>query len=67
MGNPDRYYRALPEQLNRRIRNELNAEVIPSTKDDLPMVPKFFLEAKGLDGSASVWLGGRHTIMVLQE
>ncbi|CRG92847.1 hypothetical protein PISL3812_09918 [Talaromyces islandicus] len=53
-GNPDRYYGARPEQLDRRIRDELFAEVIPSKQDDLPMAPNFFLEAKGPDGSASV-------------
>jgi len=30
-GNPDIYYGTRPEQLNRRIRDELNSYVIPST------------------------------------
>ncbi|CRG82659.1 hypothetical protein PISL3812_00003 [Talaromyces islandicus] len=53
-GNPDRYYGARPEQLDRRIRDELYAEIIPSTQNDLPMAPNYFLEVKGPDGSASV-------------
>ena len=53
-GNPDRFYGARPEQLDRRIRNELNGRIIPSTQDDLPMVPNFFLAAKGPDGNAAV-------------
>jgi len=48
------YYGARPEQLDRRIGNEFSGHIIPSTQDDLPMAPKFFLAAKGLDGSAAV-------------
>ncbi|PGH28523.1 hypothetical protein GX50_08733 [[Emmonsia] crescens] len=51
---PDHFYGARPEQLNRQIRNELSDYIIPSTQDDLPMVPNFFLEAKGPDGSLAV-------------
>jgi hypothetical protein len=53
-GNPDRYHGARPEQLNRQIRIELNDQIVPSTQHDLPIVPNFFLAAKGPDGSASV-------------
>ena len=53
-GNPDRFYGARPEQLDRRIWNELSSRIIPSTQDDLPMVPNFFLAAKGPDGNAAV-------------
>ncbi|EED21222.1 conserved hypothetical protein [Talaromyces stipitatus ATCC 10500] len=53
-GNPDRYYGARPEQLNRRIRSELEDQIVPSTQHDLPIAPNFFLAAKGPDGSASV-------------
>ncbi|KAL9127755.1 MAG: hypothetical protein Q9175_007672 [Cornicularia normoerica] len=53
-GNPDIYYGARPEQLDRRVRNELRGHIIPSTQDDLPMAPNFFLAAKGPDGSAAV-------------
>jgi hypothetical protein len=52
--NPDRYHGARPEQLDRRIRNELSGQVIPSTQHDLPIVPNFLLAAKGPDGSAAV-------------
>lgn len=53
-GNPDLYYGARPEQLSRRIRTELNGHVVPSTQHDLPVVPNFFLAAKGPDGSSAV-------------
>jgi hypothetical protein len=53
-GNPDRYYGARPEQLDRRIRSELDDQIVPSTQHDLPIAPNFFLAAKGPDGSASV-------------
>jgi hypothetical protein len=53
-GNPDIYYGARPEQLDRRVRDELSGHIIPSTQDDLPIVPNFFLAVKGPDGSAAV-------------
>ena len=53
-GNPDIYYGARPEQLDRRVRDELSGHIIPSTQDDLPVAPNFFLAAKGPDGSAAV-------------
>jgi hypothetical protein len=53
-GNPDRYCGARPEQLDRRIRSELDDQIVPSTQHDLPIAPNFFLAAKGPDGSASV-------------
>ncbi|RYP27975.1 hypothetical protein DL767_007440 [Monosporascus sp. MG133] len=53
-GNPDRYYGARPEQLDRQIRTELSGYVLPSTQQDLPIVPNFFLAAKGPDGSLAV-------------
>ena len=53
-GNPDRYYGARPEQLNREIRTELGSQIIPSTQHDLPTAPNFFLAAKGPDGSIAV-------------
>jgi hypothetical protein len=53
-GKPDLFYGARPEQLNRRIRNDLSGHIIPSTQEDLPIAPNFFLEAKGPDGSAAV-------------
>ncbi|PGH35907.1 hypothetical protein GX50_01232 [[Emmonsia] crescens] len=51
---PDHFYGTCPKQLNRQIRNELSDHIIPSTQDDLPMMPNFFLEAKGPDGSLAV-------------
>ncbi|MCJ1313685.1 hypothetical protein MMC25_007364 [Agyrium rufum] len=53
-GNPDLYYGARPEQLDRRVRDELSGHIIPSTQDNLPMAPNFFLAAKGPDGSLAV-------------
>ncbi|KAL1952989.1 hypothetical protein VTO42DRAFT_3785 [Malbranchea cinnamomea] len=51
---PDHFYGARPEHLHRQICNELSNHIIPSTQDDLPMLPNFFLEAKGPDGSLAV-------------
>ncbi|EEP76022.1 predicted protein [Uncinocarpus reesii 1704] len=51
---PDHFYGARPEQLNHQIRNHLSHHIIPSTQDDLPIVPNFFLEAKGPDGSLAI-------------
>jgi hypothetical protein len=53
-GNPDVYYGARPEQLNRKIREELGGRIVPSTQHDLPIAPNFFLAAKGPDGSLAV-------------
>ncbi|RJE22369.1 hypothetical protein PHISCL_05311 [Aspergillus sclerotialis] len=47
---PDCLYGAQPEQLNLEIRKNLSNQIIPSTQDDLPIAPNFFLEAKGPDG-----------------
>jgi len=53
-GNPDIYYGARPEQLDRRVRDTISKHIIPSTQDDLPICPNFFLAAKGPDGSLAV-------------
>lgn len=53
-GNPDLYYGARPEQLKRTVRSELNKTIMPSTQQDLPIVPNFSLAVKGPDGSLSV-------------
>ncbi|KAF2966462.1 hypothetical protein GQX73_g7086 [Xylaria multiplex] len=53
-GNPDLYYGARPEQLDLRVRKQLGKQIVPSTQHDLPVVPNFFLNVKGQDGSASV-------------
>ncbi|CAJ2508606.1 Uu.00g136320.m01.CDS01 [Anthostomella pinea] len=52
--NPDRYYGARPEQLDRQVRAELHGSITPSTQHDLPIVPNFFLGAKGPEGSPAV-------------
>nr|KMM69766.1 hypothetical protein CPAG_06080 [Coccidioides posadasii RMSCC 3488] len=51
---PDHFFGARPEQLNRSIREALSDRIIPSTQDNLPMAPNFFVEAKGPDGSLAV-------------
>jgi hypothetical protein len=51
---PDLYYGARPEQLDRKVRQDLERYIIPSTQHDLPIIPTFSLEAKGSDGSLSV-------------
>ncbi|KXX77155.1 hypothetical protein MMYC01_207569, partial [Madurella mycetomatis] len=53
-GNPDRYYGARPEQLDREVRTKLGDRIIPSTQHDLPIAPNFSLAAKGPDGSSAV-------------
>jgi hypothetical protein len=40
--------------LSRQVRTELGGRIIPSTQHDLPMLPNFFLAAKGPDGSLAV-------------
>lgn len=52
--NPDLYYGARPDQLNRNIRDQLNKHIIPSTMEDKPIAPNFFLEVKGPDDLAAV-------------
>ncbi|KAL9616393.1 MAG: hypothetical protein Q9160_008747 [Pyrenula sp. 1 TL-2023] len=53
-GNPDIYYGARPEQLDRRVRDDLSGLIIPSTEENLPILPNFFLAVKGPDGSLAV-------------
>jgi hypothetical protein len=36
------------------VRDALSRHIIPLTQDDLPIVPNFFLEVKGPDGSVAV-------------
>lgn len=52
--SPDLCYRALPEQLNRNIREQLINHIVPSTMEDKPMAPDCYLEVKGPEGSAAV-------------
>lgn len=53
-GNPDRYYGAQPEQLQREIRDVLSGQIVPSTQKGLPLAPNFVLQVKGPDGTAAV-------------
>lgn len=50
-GNPDVYYGARPEQLDRRVRDQLGDQIIPSRQGDLPIAPNFFLAVKGPNGT----------------
>jgi len=52
--NPDLYYSARPKQLDQRVRTKLHHRIVPSTQEDLPILPNFFLSVKGLDGSTAV-------------
>ena len=51
---PDRFYGAPPYQLHRQIRQEISNQIIPLTQNNLPIVPNFFLEAKGPDRTPAV-------------
>jgi hypothetical protein len=51
---PDLYWGVPPEQIDRRVRQDLNHQIVPSTKDTYPAAPNFFLEVKGPDGSAAI-------------
>ncbi|KAF5724931.1 hypothetical protein FMUND_322 [Fusarium mundagurra] len=51
---PDHYHGARPEQLHKEVRRALDNHIVPSTQDDLPVLPNNFVEVKGPDGSLSV-------------
>ncbi|KAF4468245.1 hypothetical protein FALBO_4864 [Fusarium albosuccineum] len=51
---PDLYYGARPEQLHKEVRRALDDHIVPSTQEDLPILPNNFVEVKGPDGSLSV-------------
>ncbi|KID93794.1 hypothetical protein MAJ_10229, partial [Metarhizium majus ARSEF 297] len=51
---PDLYHGARPEQLHKEVRRALDNHIVPSTQDDLPVLPNNFVEVKGPDGSLSV-------------
>lgn len=63
--NPNLYYGARSDQLDRNIRDQLNKHIIPSTMEDKPMASNFFLEVKGPDGLAAA--AQRQAIMTLLE
>ncbi|KPA41264.1 hypothetical protein FLAG1_05881 [Fusarium langsethiae] len=48
---PDLYHRARPEQLHKEVRRALDNHIVPSTQDDLPVLPNNFVEVKGPDGA----------------
>ena len=52
--NPDLYYGARPEELDHRIRKQLGGHIVPSTQEDLPILPNYFVEVKGPDGTPAV-------------
>ena len=54
MAKPDLYYGSRPEQLDRRVRQQLNAHIIPSKQDELPLAPNFLLVVKGPHGNLQV-------------
>ena len=51
---PDFYDGVRPEQLDLQIRDELGHFIAPSTQQQAPCLPSFFVEGKGPDGSAAV-------------
>ncbi|EGC44217.1 conserved hypothetical protein [Histoplasma capsulatum var. duboisii H88] len=51
---PDFYDGAHAAQLDHRVRSELNSYIVPSTQHNAPILPNFFAEVKGPDGSAAV-------------
>ena len=51
---PDLYDGVYPTQLDPRIRKELGPYIIPSTQQGAPLLPNFFMETKGPDGSGAV-------------
>ena len=51
LAKPDYYYGAQPEQIHHEVRDQLSKDIVPSKHSHLPVVPNFFLEAKGPDGS----------------
>jgi hypothetical protein len=53
---PDIALGALPEQLDPIVRHELQHHIVPSTATDRLIVPNFFVEVKGPEGSGAVML-----------
>ncbi|KAF4449549.1 glyoxylate reductase [Fusarium austroafricanum] len=51
---PDIYHGSSPGSLSLTIRNEIGHHIVPSTKDDRPIVPNFFVEVKGPRGNELV-------------
>lgn len=53
---PDIYYGASPTELSRPVRDALSHHIMPSTMQDKPLAPNFFVEVKGPNGSGAVAL-----------
>jgi hypothetical protein len=51
---PDCYDGARPEQIDKRVRDELASVIMPSTLQHAPCLPNLFAEGKGPDGSAAI-------------
>ncbi|KAI9035600.1 uncharacterized protein KD926_003204 [Aspergillus affinis] len=51
---PDIYHGAPPYQLHPRVREQLSDQIIPTRQGNRPIMPNFFVEAKGHCGSPSV-------------
>lgn len=51
---PDFYDGSRPTELGRRVRNEFGPHIAPSKRPIAPLLPNFFMEAKGPGGGAAV-------------
>ncbi|TQV90119.1 hypothetical protein IF1G_11228 [Cordyceps javanica] len=51
---PDLYDGSLPKDVNKRVRQELNKTIIPTSHGRAPLAPNFFIEAKAPRGGADV-------------
>ncbi|KAK8142574.1 hypothetical protein G3M48_008555 [Beauveria asiatica] len=51
---PDSYDGSLPRDINKRVRQELNKAIIPTSHGRAPVAPNFFIEAKAPRGGADV-------------
>ncbi|KAL2862943.1 uncharacterized protein BJX67DRAFT_385176 [Aspergillus lucknowensis] len=51
---PGHFYGSHPSTLDRQIRDELSDKIVPSKQRHRLIVPNFFLEVKGPDGSTNV-------------
>jgi hypothetical protein len=51
---PDYYNGSRPVELDSRVRSDLGPYIVPSKRQHAPLLPNFFMEAKGPDGSAAV-------------
>ncbi|KAI4096025.1 MAG: hypothetical protein LQ344_001259 [Seirophora lacunosa] len=56
VAKPDWYDGSDPTELRKELRKTLSGYIEPSTNDSLPMLPNFFTEVKGPDGSLRVVL-----------